>query len=158
MSGSTSCWPTAKYKSWASSVAPKLAPKRAAAVSLPERAIDPQPIEPAAVPAPDEAPFAAPTTALIHEAAIARDRVEPSYDPRSLRAGEIQTVVLRVLVDEQGRAVRVVVEEGIPNEKLEASAINAVLRWSYRPARHNGEPLRGWATEKFVFRGRPKGK
>jgi protein TonB len=60
-------------------------------------------------------------------------------------------VVLNVLVNESGRVVRVVVDEGIPGSPLEAAAIDAVLRWEYRPGTENGSPVRAWVTETFVF-------
>ena len=87
---------------------------------------------------------------------MALSRVVPEYDRSVLAPGESRTVVLRVLVDEQGRAVRVVVDSPIENQELQATAINAVLRWSYRPASHNGEPMRGWVTEHVTFDGPPR--
>ena len=47
--------------------------------------------------------------------------------------------------------MRVVVDRGIPGSDLEAAAIDAVLRWDFRPAKEDGRPIRAWVTERFVF-------
>jgi outer membrane biosynthesis protein TonB len=60
-------------------------------------------------------------------------------------------VELRVLVSEKGRVIRVVVETGLPGSELEARAIDATLRSSYDPAVENGQPVRAWVIERFVF-------
>ena len=82
---------------------------------------------------------------------IAINRVEPTYPAKALKKGERGTVVLKVLVSEQGSIVRVLVEEGIPGSELEAAAISAVLRWRYQPATENGKPVKAWAKARFVF-------
>jgi protein TonB len=103
-------------------------------------------------PAPAAVPSAGETQALSGDRPPKLlDRVEPVFDRRSLRPGERQTVVLRLLVDERGRPTRVVVEESVPGSDSEFAAINAVLRWSYEPALENGEPVRAWITERFEF-------
>jgi protein TonB len=79
------------------------------------------------------------------------DRIEPVFDRRSLRKGEFQRVVLRVLVDQRGRVVRVVVDESESGSEAEFAAINAVLRWTYEPALESGEPVRSWTSESFEF-------
>ena len=82
---------------------------------------------------------------------VVLDRVEPVFDQRKLRRGEQQSVVLRVLVDERGRVVRVIVDESVAGPDAEFAAINAVLRWTYEPALEDGEPVRDWTTERFEF-------
>ena len=79
------------------------------------------------------------------------DRIEPDFDQRTLREGESQRVVLRVLVDQRGRVVRVVVDESESGSDVEFAAINAVLRWTYEPALEAGEPVRSWTSESFEF-------
>jgi TonB family protein len=78
-------------------------------------------------------------------------RQEPIYPPRARKRGEGGIVELKVLVNEQGRVVRVVVEQGLPGSELEARAIDAALRSTYRPATEAGQPVRAWVTERFVF-------
>jgi len=78
-------------------------------------------------------------------------RQEPIYPTRARKRGEGGIVELRILVNEHGRVVRVVVEEGIPGSELEARAIDAALRSTYVPATRAGESVRAWVTERFVF-------
>ena len=61
-------------------------------------------------------------------------------------------VMLRVLIDETGKPVRVVVAQGTPGGPLVASAIDAILHSKYEPATEDGSPVRAWKTEKFAFK------
>jgi len=78
-------------------------------------------------------------------------RLEPVYPAKARKRGEGGLVVLKVLVNDHGRVVRVVVEEGLPGSELEARAIDAALRSSYEPATENGRPVQAWVVERFVF-------
>jgi protein TonB len=81
---------------------------------------------------------------------IVLERVEPDVPAKALnrRRG---TIVLKVLVNEQGRIARVLVERGIPGSVLESAAINAVLRWRFQPAIKDGQPVRAWTKATFDF-------
>jgi TonB family protein len=79
------------------------------------------------------------------------ERFEPAYPERARRQNKGGSVVLKVLVSEEGRVVRVVVEAGEPDAEFEAAAIDAVLRWRYRPAQEHGHAIRGWTSETFDF-------
>ncbi len=59
--------------------------------------------------------------------------------------------MLKVLVSERGKVVRVVVKEGTRDSSLVASAIDAVLRYKYQPATENGDAVRAWTVEKLTF-------
>jgi protein TonB len=125
------------------------------------------PVESAAAPAAPaiEDPVPATAVARAHEAApgeppatrVASEppqliaRHEPTYPERARKRGEGGVIALRVLVSETGQVVRVVVEEGLLGSELEARAIEAALRSTYRPATEDGRPVRGWTTERFVF-------
>ena len=78
-------------------------------------------------------------------------RVEPTYTPKAVKGIGDPRVVLRVLVDPQGRITRVLVDKGIPGSELEASAVSAILRWQFRPATQDGKPVESWATAEFRF-------
>jgi protein TonB len=93
-------------------------------------------------------PVAAPVP---FEAPVALDAPQPTYPAAARKLGERGTIVLNVLVSEQGKAVRVVVEEGLRGSAIEAAAIDTVLRWTYRPAQEHGQPVRAWTTETFTF-------
>jgi outer membrane biosynthesis protein TonB len=60
-------------------------------------------------------------------------------------------IVLKVLVSQTGRVSRVVIQEGIPGSPLEASAIDAALRSTYRPATEDGQPASAWTVERLEF-------
>jgi protein TonB len=79
------------------------------------------------------------------------NRVAPTYSAKALKGLDHPVIALRVLVDQQGKIARVVVEEGIPGSELEAAAISAVLRWSFRPATEDGLAVKAWTTVRFEF-------
>ena len=78
-------------------------------------------------------------------------RSEPAYPERLRKRGDSGVVELRVLVNEQGRVIRVVVTQGIPGSELEALAVDAALRSTYSAGKDHGRPVRAWVTERFVF-------
>ncbi len=83
---------------------------------------------------------------------VAIDNPQPTYPEAARKRREIGTIVLKVLVSETGRVVRVVVDDGLAGSHIEAAAIETVLHWKYEPAMENGHPIRAWATEEFTFK------
>ena len=107
--------------------------------------------EPEPVPEiPADPPAVAPAVPELTEPVVI-ERVEAAYPAKAKKRGERGTIVLNVLVNEQGRIVRVVVEQGLNGSELEAAAVSAVLRWKFEPARENGAPIRAWAKARFTF-------
>ena len=77
-------------------------------------------------------------------------RLSPSY-PEDLKEYEISgSVVLRVIVDEKGktRVVDIVTPMGFG---LDQTAINAVHRWEYEPAKRDGKPVKVYVRVQFNF-------
>lgn len=73
------------------------------------------------------------------EAAVAPP---PPYPRDALREGLEGTVVLRLLVDVDGRPIDVVVERSSGHRVLDAAARRHVLaRWTFRPAMRDGRPV-----------------
>lgn len=73
--------------------------------------------------------------------AYARASVPP-YPREELRAGHEGTVVLRVLVDVDGRPLDVQVETGSGYRRLDEAARRHVLRhWTFQPAIRDGQPV-----------------
>ena len=66
----------------------------------------------------------------------------PAYPPIALRLKRQGTVVLRMLVDEEGRVAEVMVVKDA--EHLTAAAVAAASRWTYRPPRKRGVPVKAW--------------
>lgn len=79
------------------------------------------------------------------------NRIQPTFATTAVPAGG-ETVVLRVLVNEWGKVVRVVVEQGRLGGPLVESAVSAALDTRYRPAENQGTQVRSWARETFVFK------
>ena len=106
---------------------------------------------PAAPPAPGGAP-AAPLTALPEgsELPVLVTRVDPQY-PEAARHMKLGgDVVLRVVVEANGSIGRIETVTGAPFGMTEA-ATDAVRRWTYRPARVNGQPVAVWKVIRVRF-------
>ena len=72
-------------------------------------------------------------------------QVKPHYPYSARRRGIEGTVVLKVLVTEQGLVEVVQVERSAGHADLDQSAVEAVRRWRFQPARrHGGEPVAMW--------------
>jgi protein TonB len=66
-------------------------------------------------------------------------KVKPVYPPEARQAHIKGTVLLRVLIDEEGRVAHLRVVSG-PRE-LAPAAISAVQQWRYRPYLLMGNPI-----------------
>ncbi|HXP00876.1 MAG TPA: energy transducer TonB [Luteibacter sp.] len=101
-------------------------------------------VAPVAPPATPSAPIEA-TLAYVSAPA-------PAY-PRIAINGRMQgTVTLRVLVDEAGKPVDVVIESSSGHAVLDKAARDQVLaKWRFQPAQANGQPVRAWARIPVSF-------
>ena len=63
---------------------------------------------------------------------------QPRYPPESRRSGEEGLVVLRVLIDQQGRAAQIEIEQSSGHSRLDQAAREAVARALFRPYVENG--------------------
>lgn len=76
----------------------------------------------------------------------------PPYPLQALRRGLTGEVVLRVLVDAQGRPVSAVVETSSGSKLLDNAALKFVLaRWHFIPALQNGGPIEAQALVPIDF-------
>ena len=64
---------------------------------------------------------------------------QPTYPPEAFRQRVSGTVVLRVVIDENGRVKDPRVVRSIP--ALDAAAIQATKGWRFTPARKNGQAV-----------------
>lgn len=103
---------------------------------------------PAAAPAVEAAPL--PVVAPRFDADYL-DNPKPAYPVSSRRRGEEGRVMLRVFVDAEGRAAKVEVQESSGHNRLDESAVTAVARWRFVPARRGSEPLAAWVRVPIVF-------
>jgi periplasmic protein TonB len=76
--------------------------------------------------------------------------VKPVYPPMALRARMGGTVLLRVLVGENGAALDVQVISGAPGGLTE-SAVAAVRKWRFTPGQRGGAPVKSWTTVPIPF-------
>lgn len=87
----------------------------------------------------DIAPPAGPVAGMRLEYAKAP---APPYPREALRAGLQGTVLLQVLVDVDGRPLRVEVQKSSGHRELDDAARKFVLRhWTFRPATQGGHPV-----------------
>lgn len=77
-------------------------------------------------------------------------RPDPAYPGWARENGISGTVVLRALVDREGTVRRVSVVRGVTG--LTEAAQEALLRWTFRPARANGQPVMVWVEIPVSFR------
>ena len=76
--------------------------------------------------------------------------IKPEYPALARRQGIAGEVLLRVLIDADGKAVRVEVRESA-HESLARSAREAVLRSTFHPLRRNGLPVPCWTLLPVIF-------
>ncbi len=75
----------------------------------------------------------------------------PQYPPESRRSGEQGLVVLRVLIDEAGRVLRIEVHHSSGFARLDDAARKAVERAQFRPYVENGVPRQALALVPIEF-------
>jgi TonB family protein len=122
----------------------------------PEPAIEREPAveEPEAVtpaPAPEVATGDLVPLYQVDEPPTPLDQPRPSYPMGARRLNQEGTVVLNVLVDENGTVTEVELIRGVA-EELDGAAIRAVRGWTYKPARKDGVDVKVWKPEKIVFK------
>ena|SRR2546422_7744529 len=77
---------------------------------------------------------------------------KPEYPDRARTEGWEGTVLLRVLVDEDGRPKSVEINRSSGFESLDHAAVETVKRWRFSPARHGERRMESWAKIPIVFR------
>ncbi|MBB6189753.1 energy transducer TonB [Rhodanobacter sp. MP7CTX1] len=93
-----------------------------------------------------------PVTAAPVEASLAYRLAPLQFPVQALRERIHGTVLLRVLVDETGKPLDVVVEHGSGYGLLDRSAREQVLAgWRFQPAMVQGKPVRAWARVPVSF-------
>lgn len=126
-------------------VKPKPKPQMIAAPT-PEPApiVVPEP-EPLPVEEPPPPPPAAPAPAapVIPPSFVAAylDNPAPAYPASSRRLGETGKVLLRVVVDPQGRPQSIEIERSSGHHRLDRAAQDAVRRWKFVPARQGDQAV-----------------
>ena len=88
-----------------------------------------------------------------HDASIAYETATPpAYPVEALRDGIEGSVLLRVLVDETGKPLQVLVVKSSGSRALDAAARDHVLAaWRFHPAQRDGHAIRAWAQVPVKF-------
>ena len=68
--------------------------------------------------------------------------IHPVYPLVAKKAGWEGTVLVRVMVETNGRASKVVVSRSSGRKVLDDAAVKAIRRWTFRPARDGNIPIR----------------
>ncbi len=77
----------------------------------------------------------------------------PVYPRDAARAGWEGTVVLRILVDVDGRPLDVIVDRSSGHRALDREAVRHVQqRWRFQPAMHDGRAVQAWGLVPIDFR------
>jgi protein TonB len=79
------------------------------------------------------------------------DNPKPVYPPLSRKANEEGKVVLKVLVEPNGLPSRVEISHSSGFDRLDKSAVTAVTRWKFTPARLGSEAVAGWISVPIHF-------
>jgi TonB family protein len=77
---------------------------------------------------------------------------KPDYPESARNEGREGTVVLRVLVDEEGRSKSLTVSRSSGFEALDKAALNTVRRWRFNAARDGDQHVESWVNIPIVFR------
>lgn len=86
------------------------------------------------------------------EASLAYRSAPLSFPPQAMRQRMHGTVLLRVLVNEDGKPVEVAIENGSGFPLLDRSAREQVLaKWTFQPATVQGHAVRAWARVPVNF-------
>ncbi len=80
------------------------------------------------------------------------DAPKPKYPDTARRDGKEGQVLLRVLVNEEGRSASVEVNRSSGVESLDQAALEAIKRWRFTPARLGEKPVDSWVRIPIDFR------
>ena len=81
-----------------------------------------------------------------------RDTPKPVYPEDARREGREGRVLLRILVDDQGRSKQVDVHITSGSEALDRAAVDATQRWRFHPARYGDRAVESWIRVPVEFR------
>lgn len=80
-----------------------------------------------------------------------RETPRPHYPESARREGKEGRVLLRVLIDEEGRTKAVEVNASSGHDMLDHAATEAIKKWRFVPARAGGKPVETWVKVPIDF-------
>jgi protein TonB len=81
-----------------------------------------------------------------------RETPKPLYPERARKEGQQGRVLLRVLVDQEGKSKAVEISGSSGSEALDRAAVEAIRLWSFSPARYGDKPVESWVRIPIDFR------
>ena len=81
-----------------------------------------------------------------------RENSPPIYPKRARKRGYEGTVVLRVLVNRQGRVDDLLIDVSSNHAMLDRAAVNSVRKWFFEPGRRGNEEMDMWVKVPVTFR------
>ncbi|WP_240126261.1 energy transducer TonB [Thermomonas alba] len=119
-------------------------------------AASPPPASRAAPPAPPSTPNSPPPASAAAAGSeqsppVPVDAPPPRYPQEALRMNIGGTVKVRVTVAPDGRVDRLELAESSGNRDLDRAALEAVRRWTFRPALGNGQPVQAEVVVPIQF-------
>jgi protein TonB len=81
----------------------------------------------------------------------AKNCKKPSYPPASVRLGEKGTVLLRFLIDTDGRVKSSEVQSSSGHQRLDEAAREALSLCRFKPGISDGQPVEAWATLRYTW-------
>lgn len=107
-----------------------------------------KPVAPPPPPSPAPARTGVRTAPVVQAASCEK----PEYPAASKRLEEEGTVVLRFLIDVDGRVIDSKVETGSGYDRLDQAARNALGKCKFKPGTVDGKPEQSWASMKYTWR------
>lgn len=109
----------------------------------------------ARTPPPVAAPVVAAPRAAVRTQPVVdakRSCAEPEYPSASRRLEEEGTVLLRFLIDVDGKAVKSEIESSSGYARLDEAARQALGRCQFKPGTVDGKPEQSWASLKYTWK------
>ena len=91
-----------------------------------------------------------PSAALLTQARY-RETPKPAYPDTARRDGREGQVLLRVLIDDQGKTKSVEINRSSGSDALDQAATEAIKRWRFHPARAGDKPVASWVSIPIEF-------
>jgi periplasmic protein TonB len=91
-------------------------------------------------------------TDAVDQVPQALQKVEPIYPPRARKQGICGKVVLRFLVEPDGRVSRPSIVEANPEGYFEQSALEAICHWRFKPGIYRGKAVATWVVLPVQFK------
>ena len=83
---------------------------------------------------------------------VALVKIQPKYPREALKEGKSGSVIVKLSVDEKGKVISAIIKESSPPRIFDAAAIQAVLKWKFKPRLIDGVPVKqaGLVTIEFT--------